>query len=60
MFERFRARLRGDRAVDHAQTKDELLQQQRAALRGPKARSDDGFSGPASDRSLVDEGRPRK
>jgi hypothetical protein len=60
MFERLRARLRGNRLVDHAQTKDEILQQQGEALRGPNARTKPWYSGPVSDRSFVDEGRPRK
>ena len=60
MFERLRARLREGRAVDHAQTKDELLQQQGETLRGPNARSDSVYSGPISDRSFVDEGRPHR
>lgn len=60
MFERLRARLRGNRLVDHAQSKDEILQQQGEALRGPNARTDPWYSGPVSDRSFVDEGRPRK
>lgn len=60
MFERLRALLRGDRIVDHAQTKDEILQQQGPAWRGPNAQTDQWYSGPISDRNFVDEGRPRR
>lgn len=61
MFKHLRARLGfGSSAVDHAQTKEELQQKQGEDLRGPNARTDPWYSGPVSDRSFVDEGRPRK
>jgi hypothetical protein len=61
MFKRLRERLGfGGSAVDHALTKDELLQQQGETLRAPNARTDSVYSGPVTDRSFVDEGRPRR
>jgi hypothetical protein len=60
MWQRLLGRLHRNRAIDHPQTKDEALQQQGDRLRGPNARTDAWYSGPVSDRSFVDEGRPRK
>jgi hypothetical protein len=59
VFDRLRARLRGGAPTDHARTKEEL-RSSGEAWRGPNARTDQWYSGPVSDRSFVDEGRPRK
>jgi len=59
MFNRLWERLRGHTSIDHAQTRAER-EPAASTVRGPNARTDPWYSGPVSDKSFVDEGRPRR